>query len=220
MESKRVVWIMVHGVPCHAWCLEFFEFLANSMRRYICMDENTKSASNMDIGRFLITVPFDFNLKERLMVSIDGLYFNLLLWEDAYGLGQIVKNYGVPKSNDTSLTSSEDSWSIHEGSSFGEDEEGRSWDSQSKDKKLQMDNKREEGIEIKVKRGYSLKGEGPKGAEDGIGMKHVSGNPCDNFDAALLLTVEDKSSIIEKGRGRMILCLTLFSVGTRKVMDT
>ncbi|XP_058775318.1 uncharacterized protein LOC131649579 [Vicia villosa] len=60
IDSERVVWIIVHGIPCHAWSLNFFERIAYFLGSYVCVDENTLAESNMDIARILIRVPFHF----------------------------------------------------------------------------------------------------------------------------------------------------------------
>lgn len=70
-----MMWVRVHGVPCHAWSTDFFVHLNNSLGSYISVDENTSSGSNMDITRVLIQVPFDFSLKELVSVIINDTVF-------------------------------------------------------------------------------------------------------------------------------------------------
>lgn len=64
VDTKRVTWIRVHGVPCHTWNIDFFESLANTMGNFISMDEKFKEGCNMEIARLLIRVPLRFCLVE------------------------------------------------------------------------------------------------------------------------------------------------------------
>ncbi|XP_058774299.1 uncharacterized protein LOC131648567 [Vicia villosa] len=85
VDSERVMWVRLYGVPCHAWCSEFFEKIANLLGNFVCVDENTSAAANLDIARVMVRVPFNFVLKEQLVVSVDGEIFSLVLREDTYG---------------------------------------------------------------------------------------------------------------------------------------
>ncbi|XP_058740820.1 uncharacterized protein LOC131613142 [Vicia villosa] len=125
VDAERVTWIRVHGVPCHAWNIDFFEALANSFGCFVNMDENYKEGKNMDIARILIRVPLCFSLAERISVAIDGEIFSLALREDAYGPFRLINKEAASKANSSSLSSSEESWSVPAGS-----EEGR-WTSKS-----------------------------------------------------------------------------------------
>lgn len=91
MDLERVVWVRVHRVPCDAWCIEFFEHIANSLGTNICVDENTLTGYNMDIAILIVRVPFSFSLKEQLVVAIDGVFYLLVLRKDSYGLVRIPK---------------------------------------------------------------------------------------------------------------------------------
>lgn len=60
VDSERVTWVRVHGVPCHVWKVDFFETLANTFGKFISRDMNFKEGFNMDVARFLIRVPLNF----------------------------------------------------------------------------------------------------------------------------------------------------------------
>lgn len=59
--------------------VSIFFHLDNSIGSYICVDENTSSGCNMDIARVLIRVPFNFNLKESVLVAIDDTIIKLVV---------------------------------------------------------------------------------------------------------------------------------------------
>ncbi|XP_058733329.1 uncharacterized protein LOC131604933 [Vicia villosa] len=106
IDKERILWIRVHGTPCHAWCSEFFQNVANGLGEFVCVDENTSSGDNMDIARIMIRVPFSFKLQETLKVSIDGVEHVLVLREDTYGPVRKVRDVAPSKS---SVASSSDS---------------------------------------------------------------------------------------------------------------
>lgn len=201
VDSERVAWVKVHGVPFHAWCFEFFEYLANSMGNFICVDENTTLGANMDIGRFLLRVPFGFNLKEQSFVIVDGSCFNLILREDSYGPVRIANNKGallIPSSSASS--DSEDSWSLPENSSDSEDIVGHFGDSVSNSKCHIVAVNREAKSEEKEEGGPAFESEKVKGVEVSSGKRVVSRNRFDSFNVAVLLATESKDIITKKER--------------------
>ncbi|XP_058759400.1 uncharacterized protein LOC131632679 [Vicia villosa] len=106
VDSERVMWVRLYGVPYQAWCSEFFEKIANFLGDYICVDDNTSAASNLDIARIMVRVPFNFVLKEQMVVSFDGENFSLVLREDTYGPVRILDKK-IEVSNGDSNSSSE-----------------------------------------------------------------------------------------------------------------
>ncbi|XP_058742698.1 uncharacterized protein LOC131615243 [Vicia villosa] len=118
IDSERVMWVRVYGIPCHACCFEFFESVANMLGTYICVDENTMSGDNMDIARILIRVPSSFSLKDHVEVNVDGDVFQLVLHEDTYGPVRLVATSPTPrpfhkKSSLSSSNSGEIGFSYH-----------------------------------------------------------------------------------------------------------
>ncbi|XP_058726177.1 uncharacterized protein LOC131597499 [Vicia villosa] len=97
VDSVRLAWIHVHGIPCHAWCFEFFGKIANYIGTFVSVDENTMKGSNRDITRFMVRVPVNFVLKERIIIDIDGVEFDLVMREDLYGAMKYVKRLGSDK---------------------------------------------------------------------------------------------------------------------------
>lgn len=90
VDTERVTWIRVHGVPCNAWNIDFFVRIANTMGKFIIMDENFTADGNMDLARILVRVPLSFFLKERVLVVIDDDVFELSFREDALGPFRVV----------------------------------------------------------------------------------------------------------------------------------
>lgn len=39
--TERVIWLRIHGVPCHVWSVDFFISISNSLGTYVCVDDNT-----------------------------------------------------------------------------------------------------------------------------------------------------------------------------------
>ncbi|XP_058746152.1 uncharacterized protein LOC131619025 [Vicia villosa] len=51
VDTARVVWVRVYGVPCHAWSNDFFETLANRLGLFICLDENTMTGRRIPLEK-------------------------------------------------------------------------------------------------------------------------------------------------------------------------
>ncbi|XP_058774651.1 uncharacterized protein LOC131648933 [Vicia villosa] len=85
IDDDRVIWVSVYGVPLHAWCVDFFVKLANSMGEFICVDESMAAGSNYDTARFMARVKLTHELMKFMIVQIDGKEVSLVLREDAIG---------------------------------------------------------------------------------------------------------------------------------------
>lgn len=42
VDNERLAWMRCYGLPCHAWSIEFFEFVSNFVGVYVCSDDETK----------------------------------------------------------------------------------------------------------------------------------------------------------------------------------
>lgn len=127
------------GVPCQAWSVYFFVTLPNTLGSYICVKENTFSGKKLYVARVLIRIPLNFCLKERITLVIDGESFGIRLREDSFGPLRIINKQYASTRNNVSSYNFEDSWSISEGSSNGEDDNRCSEDSNPKDVELNQD---------------------------------------------------------------------------------
>lgn len=107
-----VTWLRVFRVPYHAWSFDFFKFLANRVGTYICSDDQTLKAVNMDVGRFMVRTHCSRVLNKILKVKIDGVIFNIKIVEDLHGLIRInLNNEGLkPDQRDCSSSDSEKIW--------------------------------------------------------------------------------------------------------------
>lgn len=117
VDTDRVIWIRIYGVPCQTRCSDLFVSLENSLGSFICLDENTTNKSCMDITRMMIKVSATFSPNEEYLVNIDGMIFSLIIREDSYGPMRIVRLKEENNNNFSTHSSSEDSWS-----NFGEDD--------------------------------------------------------------------------------------------------
>lgn len=63
----------------------FFLSLANSLGRFICVDDRTTSGSWFDVARLLVEVPLEFNIHGLYPVEINGISFQLVIREDCKG---------------------------------------------------------------------------------------------------------------------------------------
>lgn len=41
VDNERVTWLRCYGIPCHAWCLEFFQFLTSPVGMSRSLDDDT-----------------------------------------------------------------------------------------------------------------------------------------------------------------------------------
>lgn len=85
VDEYRITWIRVFDVPCYAWTLKFFDFIAKPVRKMLYIDKVTKFGSKMDVARFLVRTNCANSINEVLFVNINGVRFRLKLEEDSYG---------------------------------------------------------------------------------------------------------------------------------------
>lgn len=92
----------------------FFTTLADSMGRFICMDESTAEGSNFDTARIMVRVRLDHTLVRKVLVQIERKGFTLFLKEDVIGIMRSIQ--GTCKSSISSSESaeSEDEWSVND----------------------------------------------------------------------------------------------------------
>lgn len=65
--NERLTWVRCYNVPCHAWSLEFFEFIISRTVKYICSDDETLKQTRMDVARILVRTKFSTILNEAFM---------------------------------------------------------------------------------------------------------------------------------------------------------
>lgn len=169
VDSERIMWVRVHGVPSHVWSADIFVDLANGLGSYVCLDDNTLAGSCMDISRLIIRVPFEFSLNNYMKVAIDGSLFTLIFREDTFGPVRIVKACKSVQSSilSSSFASDLQSQSDESGNRVGEEDDyasiGDSQYKEGEEKTIggeETRHKAEEDIKIKS-----------SGKEGGAGLK-------------------------------------------------
>ncbi|GKV02939.1 hypothetical protein SLEP1_g15313 [Rubroshorea leprosula] len=76
VAKERFVWIRSQGSPLQAWGPIFFESMATSWGKFICLDNSTSQKRRFDIARFLISTPImEFILvKRQIKVNGEGYF--------------------------------------------------------------------------------------------------------------------------------------------------
>ncbi|XP_058746048.1 uncharacterized protein LOC131618913 [Vicia villosa] len=147
VDSERVVWVRVYGVPCHVWGTDFFETLANQLGSFICVDDNIVSGDNMDIARVMIRVAFNFVLNNFMEVAIDGEVFNLVFREDTYGLVRIAAKKVSSPNRSYNSSSNSDVVSKAENHGSGEEEDDDYVDtSYPSDNEVEIRDRKSDGV--------------------------------------------------------------------------
>ncbi|XP_058774259.1 uncharacterized protein LOC131648526 [Vicia villosa] len=82
VDTSKVVWISIFGVPVVAWSVDFFKQLAERFGSFICLDAQTENEDSYDIARIMISVEREVSIPERVVVNIDGNDFTLMIRED------------------------------------------------------------------------------------------------------------------------------------------
>lgn len=85
VDSERLVWIRILGVPPHAWNEEFFSFISSSCGIFIKLDENSRLMKSFDIARVLLRVKGFNTINDCVSVNINGELFHIRFAEDWFG---------------------------------------------------------------------------------------------------------------------------------------
>lgn len=138
VDSEKVMWIKIFGVPCQAWSMKFSISLANKLGKFIWDDENTSQGKNFEVARIMIRVPLNFYLLEAINVLINEESVRLVLREDPFGPPLISSNHHKPPGCNgfDSLATSEESWSAADESSVGDVSADNYWEHKQKDEKF------------------------------------------------------------------------------------
>lgn len=99
IDNSRSVWLKIFGIPVMAWHNEFFVTLANSLGKFICVDDRTASGSCFDVARMLVEVPLDFYLQDFYSVEINDKSYPLVLREECGGVCSCSGNHNSLYSN-------------------------------------------------------------------------------------------------------------------------
>jgi hypothetical protein len=109
IDTERLVWLRVFGIPIHAWCDDFFAQVTRPWGCFLNADDVTSKKLTMDAARLLIRTSYQKLVDEFIDVKINGEIFHLRVLEDSYGPMRIVisqpKN---PDGRDNASVCSED----------------------------------------------------------------------------------------------------------------
>lgn len=50
VDNERLTWLRSYGIPCHALCSEFFQFLTSTIGTYLCSDDETQNQSKFKVA--------------------------------------------------------------------------------------------------------------------------------------------------------------------------
>ncbi|GKV28743.1 hypothetical protein SLEP1_g37755 [Rubroshorea leprosula] len=84
VANERFVWVRCQGTPLNVWGLDFFEKMACSWGKFICLDDNTSKKMRFDIARFLISTPIRNTISFLRQVQINGRIYNLKFTEEEF----------------------------------------------------------------------------------------------------------------------------------------
>ncbi|KAJ4847049.1 hypothetical protein Tsubulata_017084 [Turnera subulata] len=78
---NRSCWVIVHGVPLHAWCQEFFSLVAMFVGTFISLAEETENWRRLDYAKIQIMTSFKNPINQSLAVSIAGQSYDVSILE-------------------------------------------------------------------------------------------------------------------------------------------
>ncbi|MCI21323.1 sulfate transporter, partial [Trifolium medium] len=82
MPYRRVVWVRLHGVPLHAWNVNFFKLCVFDYGRFLRADSCSVNKDRLDFTQVLIATP-DLDIINRIeMVLVDGVLVEIKIVEE------------------------------------------------------------------------------------------------------------------------------------------
>lgn len=84
VDTERVTWLRLHGVPCHAWNFRFFELMANGIGSYVYYDEDTLKGFNREVAKIIVRTNGVKVLNEIVSVLIDDVCFIIKIAEETH----------------------------------------------------------------------------------------------------------------------------------------
>jgi hypothetical protein len=97
IDTERLVWLRIYGIPIHAWCDDFFAKVSRPWGCFLNTDDVTSKKFTMDAARLLIRTSCQKPVDEFIDVNINGELFHLRVLEDSYGPMRIM----IPQSKGT-----------------------------------------------------------------------------------------------------------------------
>ncbi|GAU42921.1 hypothetical protein TSUD_283440 [Trifolium subterraneum] len=85
VDTDRIVWLRVYGIPAHAWNDSFFAQVSKPWGTLMNEDDVTNKKLSMDVARLLIRTSCQKPVDEFIDVKINNKVFHLRVIEDSYG---------------------------------------------------------------------------------------------------------------------------------------
>ncbi|GKV32054.1 hypothetical protein SLEP1_g40687 [Rubroshorea leprosula] len=82
VAKERFVWMRCQGAPLHAWGPEFFEKMAVTWGKFICLDDNTSKKLRFDVARFLISTQIMNAISVMRRIKVNGDMYDLKFSEE------------------------------------------------------------------------------------------------------------------------------------------
>jgi hypothetical protein len=98
IDTERLVWLRIYGIPIHAWCDDFFAKVSRPWGCFLNTDHVTSKKFTMDAARLLIRTSCQKPVDEFIDVNINDEIFHLRVIEDSHGPMRIV--ISQPKGKD------------------------------------------------------------------------------------------------------------------------
>ncbi|GLT95915.1 hypothetical protein SLE2022_135680 [Rubroshorea leprosula] len=84
VAKERFVWLRCQGAPLNVWGPEFFEKMACSWGKFICLDDNTSKRMRFDIARFLISTPIKNTISVLRQIKVNEIIYNVKFSEEEF----------------------------------------------------------------------------------------------------------------------------------------
>ncbi|GLU01660.1 hypothetical protein SLE2022_189590 [Rubroshorea leprosula] len=82
VAKERFVWMRCQGAPLHAWGQEFFEKMAVTWGKFMCLDDNTSRKLRFDVARFLISTQIMNPISVMRRIKVNGVMYDLKFTEE------------------------------------------------------------------------------------------------------------------------------------------
>lgn len=84
VARERIVWVIITGVPTHAWRDDIFKTLVQMASKYITIDKPTRKKERFDFGKVLISASSPKAINKIVSVKINDLFYSIRMMEDVF----------------------------------------------------------------------------------------------------------------------------------------
>jgi hypothetical protein len=86
VDTERIVWLRIFGIPAHAWNDDFFIQVSKPCGTFMNSDEGTTKKLTMDVARILIRTSCQKSVDEFFDVKLTENDFTYVSWRTRVGL--------------------------------------------------------------------------------------------------------------------------------------